>query len=222
MHTTAMILAAGRGERMRPLTDDRPKPLLKVGGKSLIEWHIERLAKAGIKNIVINHAYLGKLIEFEFGDGGLWGVNIQYSSEEEALETGGGIYKALPLLGNGSFIVVNGDVWVDVDFRRLALPQGSLAHLVLVENPEHHPKGDFALEAGQVLETGQQLFTFSGIGVYHPDLFADCQPGRFPLAPLLRSAMAQGKVSGQLHQGDWADVGTPECLAELDERLLDM
>ncbi len=215
----AMILAAGRGERMRPLTDSLPKPLLIVAGKPLVAHHIERLAAAGIRQLVINHAHLGEMIEAQLGDGGAWGVEIQYSAEETALETGGGIFRALPLLGEAPFLVVNGDVWCDVDFSRLQLPPGMLAHLLLVPNPAHHPGGDFVLQGERVIDTEGERLTFGGIGVYHPQLFTACQPGAFPLAPLLRAAMVEGKVSGVRHQGYWVDVGTPERLRSLDKRL---
>lgn len=217
----AMILAAGRGERMRPLTDHTPKPLLQVGGKPLIVWHIERLAAAGIRQLVINHAHLGEQIERALGDGGRWGVSIRYSAEGEgrALETGGGILRALPLLGDGPFLVVNADIWTDFDFSRLRWRDGMLAHLVLVENPEHNPQGDFALRQGRVSAAGDDRLTFSGIGAYHPALFAGATPGAFPLAPLLRQAMVRGLVSGERHPGRWVDVGTPARLTELDAKL---
>ncbi len=216
-----MLLAAGRGERMRPLTDHTPKPLLQVGGKALIEWLIEGLVRAGILDLVINHAHLGERIEQALGDGSRWGARIRYSAEGagRALETGGGIYRALPLLGDAPFLVVNADIWTDLDFARLALPAGSLAHLVLVDNPAHHPGGDFHLAGDRVSAAGQPRLTFSGIGIYHPRLFADCQPGAFPLGPLLRAAMPRGSVSGAHHPGRWVDVGTPARLAELDETL---
>jgi N-acetyl-alpha-D-muramate 1-phosphate uridylyltransferase len=217
---SAMILAAGRGERMRPLTDRLPKPLLPVAGKPLIVHQIERLARAGFQRLVINHAHLGALIEARLGDGSDWGVEIRYSPEKNALETGGGIFRALPLLGEDAFLVVNGDVWCDIDFSRLKLGEGRLAHLVLVANPQHHPQGDFILRHGNVMDdiAGKRL-TFSGIGIYHPRLFAGCRPGAFPLAPLLRAAMARGEVSGERHSGPWIDVGTPERLAALEARL---
>jgi len=216
-----MILAAGRGERMRPLTDHTPKPLLQAGGKALIVHHLERLATAGLRDIVINHAHLGECIEAALGDGLAFGVQIRYSPERQALETGGGIFRALPLLGPGPFLVVNGDVWTDIDFAGIALAPGDLAHLVLVDNPAHNPRGDFALQDGRVLADGPHgaRLTFSGVGVYHPGLFADCTPGAFPLAPLLRSAMAQGLVGGTHHRGTWIDIGTPERLADLDRML---
>ncbi|MEJ2576362.1 MAG: nucleotidyltransferase family protein [Gammaproteobacteria bacterium] len=219
--TVAMILAAGRGERMRPLTDRLPKPLLEVGGKALIVWHIERLAAAGLRRIVINHAHLGHLIEQTLGDGGRWGVSIRYSAEGEgrALETGGGIFHALPLLGDGPFLVVNGDIWTDVDPGALALAGEDLAELLLVDNPPHHPEGDFRLIGDRVAAEGRPRLTFAGVGVYRPGLFAGCRPGAFPLAPLLRAAMAAGRVGGQHHLGGWVDVGTPARLAQLDETL---
>jgi MurNAc alpha-1-phosphate uridylyltransferase len=218
----AMILAAGRGERMRPLTDHTPKPLLPAGGKPLIVWHIERLAAAGFSELAINHAHLGRQIEAALGDGARWGVSIAYSDEGVALETAGGIANALALLGAEPFMVVNGDVYCDYDFARLkALNLGDdLAHLVLVPNPEHHGKGDFSLEHGRVTDGGEHRFTFSGIGLYRPELFADIPPGTpAKLAPLLRAAMAQGKVGGELFTGRWLDIGTPERLAELDAEL---
>jgi len=218
--THAMILAAGRGERMRPLTDSTPKPLLCAGGKPLIVWHIERLAAAGIHELVINHAHLGEQIEQLLGDGRRWGIHIRYSREGEgqALETGGGIFKALPLLGERPFLVVNGDIWCDCDFACIRPANDALAHLLLVDNPPHHPEGDFGLVGDRVVELGP-LLTFSGIGIYDPALFADSAPGAFPLAPLLRRAMAEGRVSGEHFQGSWVDVGTPQRLRELDSRL---
>jgi MurNAc alpha-1-phosphate uridylyltransferase len=216
-----MILAAGRGERMRPLTDHTPKPLLPVAGRPLIVWHIERLAAAGIRDLVINHAHLGAQIEQALGDGARWGVSIRYSPEGEgrALETGGGIYRALPLLGEQPFLVINADVWTDVELGRLALPAGALAHLVLVDNPAHHPDGDFRLVSGRLQPDGGPKLTFSGIGVYAPALFDDCTPGAFPLAPLLREAIALDRVTGEQHRGRWIDVGTPQRLASLEALL---
>ncbi len=219
---TAMILAAGRGERMRPLTDHTPKPLLEVGGRPLIVWHIERLVAAGVRDLVINHAHLGEQLEARLGDGAAWGARIRWSREGQgrALETGGGICKALPLLGGEPFLVVNGDVWCDVDFTTLALPAGDLAHLLLVDNPAHHPEGDFVLGTdGRVREDDGPRLTFAGIGLYHPELFAGCRPEPFPLAPLLRRAMRTGRVSGRWYRGRWVDVGTPERLAALDRAL---
>jgi MurNAc alpha-1-phosphate uridylyltransferase len=215
-----MILAAGRGERMRPLTDKQPKPLLQVAGKPLIVHHIERLADAGYRQLVINHAHLGEMIEVELGDGAAWGVEISYSPEIQALETGGGIYRALPLLGEDPFLVVNGDIWCDFDFSRLALKKADLAHLVLVPNPDHHRQGDFQLTQGRVNQGAGDRLTFSGIGVYHPRLFTSCKPEAFPLAPLLREAMEKGLVSGECFSGLWMDIGTPQRLIEL-QRLIE-
>ncbi|RLJ17901.1 mannose-1-phosphate guanylyltransferase [bacterium endosymbiont of Escarpia laminata] len=215
----AMILAAGRGERMRPLTDHTPKPLLPLAGKPLIEYHIEALAEAGIRELVINHAYLGKQIEVALGDGSRWGVTIHYSAESPALETGGGIFRALPLLGEAPFLVVNGDVWCEIDYAGLVLPLGRLAHLVMVPNPSHHPAGDFSLEGDTLVDAGSGRLTFSGIGLYAPALFAGCDPAAFPLGPLLRSAMAAGEVSGEAFWGRWSDVGTPQRLAALEQSL---
>jgi N-acetyl-alpha-D-muramate 1-phosphate uridylyltransferase len=218
----AMILAAGRGERMRPLTDHTPKPLLEVGGKPLIVWHIERLAAAGFRELVINHAHLGERIEEALGNGSRFGVSIEYSSEGEALETAGGIANALYLLGEAPFLVVNGDIFTNYDFTRLGhgLDGGLMAWLVLVDNPEHNGKGDFALQGDRVVEQGREMHTFSGIGVYRPELFAAIAPGsKARLAPLLREAMRSGKVGGEYHAGFWTDVGTPQRLAELDATL---
>jgi MurNAc alpha-1-phosphate uridylyltransferase len=212
-----MVLAAGRGERMRPLTDRTPKPLLRVAGRALIEHVILRLHRAGIRDLVINHAWLGEQIVDALGDGQRLGVRIRYSPEPAgALDTGGGIHQALPLLGPGPFVVCNADVWCDYDFARLRLDPGSLCHLVLVANPPHHPRGDFRLEDGRVAGGGSPRLTFSGIGMYRPELFSARQPGRYPLAPLLREAMARGGVTGELHPGCWSDVGTPERLAAID------
>lgn len=215
----AMILAAGRGERMRPLTDKLPKPLLPVTGKPLIVHHIERLAEAGFRELIINHAHLGEMIESELGDGSAWGVEIRYSPEAVALETGGGIYHALPMLGDEPFLVVNGDIWCDLNYSQLTLKQGDMAHLVLVPNPEHHPQGDFHLQQGRVSQGGERRLTFSGIGVYHPRLFASCNPGPFPLAPLLRDAMQRGLVSGEYFPGVWMDIGTPQRLSQLQHLI---
>lgn len=221
----AMILAAGRGERMRPLTDHTPKPLLTVGGKPLIVWHIERLAAAGIRQLVINHAHLGQQIEAALGNGAQWGVEITYSTEGVALETAGGIAYALPLLGDAPFLVVNGDVFTDIPYADLHLPVGMQAHLVMVDNPPQHAGGDFYLQNGQLLDTPTDLaankLTFSGVGVYHPSLFAGVQRGHAAkLAPLLRQAMAHTQVTGQHHRGLWHDIGTPERLQALDDWLI--
>lgn len=215
----AMILAAGRGERMRPLTDHTPKPLLKVGGQRLIEYHLRRLAAVGVCELVINHAYLGAQIEQVLGDGARYGVTIQYSAETEAMETGGGIFRALPMLGDAPFIIVNGDVWTDFPFERLLGAPQSLAHLVLVDNPPQHPQGDFGLQEQRVIADGEPRLTYSGIAVFDPKLFAGCQAGRFPLAPLLREAMARNAVSGEHYRGEWWDIGTPERLQALDRKL---
>ncbi len=218
----AMLLAAGRGERMRPLTDTVPKSLLRAGGKPLIVWLIESLARAGVSEFVVNHAHKGEQIESALGDGSAFGVRIRYSPEAPALETAGGIAKALPLLGPEPFIAVNADVFTDYDFSRLAgAATGSrLAHLVLVPNPGHNPNGDFALEGVQVANDGPQRLTFSGIGLYRPALFSGVQPGvPARLAPLLRQAISAGAVSGELHPGKWRDIGTPERLADLDRDL---
>lgn len=216
----AMILAAGRGERMRPLTDHTPKPLLMAAGKRLIEYHIESLVSAGLTELVINHAHLGQQLEQTLGDGSRYGAHIQYSPEGEgqALETGGGIHKALPLLGDEAFVVVNGDIYCDYSFARLTVPAG-LAHLVMVDNPAHNTKGDFSLQDGQIHSEGSNQLTFSGIGVYRPQLFVGCEPGAFPLAPLLRDAMARDAVSGEHFRGLWMDIGTPERLQQLDKML---
>ncbi len=215
----AMILAAGRGERMRPLTDHTPKPLLEVAGRRLIEYHIQNLVAAGITELVINHAHLGGQIETALGDGSAYGAAIQYSAEEEALETAGGIFNALPLLGDAPFVVVNGDVWTDYPFQLLPGSIEELAHLVLVNNPEHNPQGDFALQGNRVKVDGEPKFTFSGISIIRPELFAGCQAGAFPLAPLLRQVMLSGKVTGEHYRGEWCDVGTPERLQYLDQAL---
>lgn len=216
----AMILAAGLGTRMRPLTDHIPKPLLKAGGHMLIEYHIEALVQAGLREIVINHARLGGSIEQALGDGARYGASIRYSAEgEQPLETGGGIQQALPLLGEGPFVVVNADIWTDYPFARLPDALDGLAHLVLVDNPPQHAAGDFALRDDRVVEQGAARLTYSGIGVYHPRLFAACTPGAFPLAPLLRAAMQAGSVSGEYYPGRWLDIGTPERLQLLDQQL---
>ncbi len=224
----AMILAAGRGTRMRPLTDHCPKPLLPVAGKPLIEHHIERLVAAGYRELVINLSYLGEQIEAALGQGERWGIRIHYSREPQRLETGGGIYQALPWLSDGEqpFLVINGDVWADVDYKALPQRLSGQAHLLLVDNPEHHRRGDFYLCEGRVseqpAESGQSALTFSGISLLHPALFAAVTAtsgAAFALAPLLREAMAVGKVSGEHFQGHWVDVGTPERLRQLHARL---
>ncbi|MGA3681393.1 N-acetylmuramate alpha-1-phosphate uridylyltransferase MurU [Pseudomonas graminis] len=216
----AMILAAGKGERLRPLTLHTPKPLVRAGGVPLIEYHLRAIKSAGFESVVINHAWLGQQIEDHLGDGHQWGLNISYSPEGEPLETGGGIFRALPLLGDEPFLVVNGDIWVDFDFSVLMKPLKGLAHLVLVDNPPHHPGGDFALVDGQVHnDADQPRLTYSGIAVLHPQLFAGCTEGAFKLAPLLRDAMAKGLVTGERFAGRWVDVGTHERLAEVEQLL---
>lgn len=222
----AMILAAGRGERMRPLTDNCPKPLLTVAGKPLIVRHIERLRSAGIRDIVINHAHLGHLIEAALGNGDALAVRLRYSPEAQALETAGGIRQALPLLGEDPFVVVNGDIHCDFDPARLSevgaglSATTTLAHLVLVPNPKHHPDGDFDLATGRVRLTGGDRLTYSGIGVFHPALFARIEAGtRAALGPLLRENIALDRVSGERYDGYWLDVGTPERLGDLERHL---
>ena len=216
-----MILAAGRGERMRPLTDTTPKPLLAAGGKPLIVWHIEKLARAGFRELVINHAHLGAQIEGYLGDGSRYGVSIRYSPEAEALETAGGIANALDLLGDEPFLVVNGDIFCDYDFSAVPHELGALsAWLLLVDNPPHHPGGDFSLKNGKIFSAGEHKLTFSGIGVYRPELFAGIGRGaRVKLAPLLREQMSRERVGGQHYRGMWMDIGTPQRLQELDQLL---
>lgn len=218
----AMLLAAGRGERMRPLTDATPKPLLEAGGRALVARLIERLAQAGFTELVINHAHLGHRIEAALGDGTRFGVRIRYSPESTALETAGGIAHALPLLGREPFAAINADLHTDYPFAalRAALRGDDAAHLVLVENPPHHPRGDFALVDGRVHNAGVPMLTFGGIGVYRPSLFAGIAPGeKAQLAPLLRRAADAGRVGGERFGGRWVDVGTPERLAALDAEL---
>ncbi len=214
----AMILAAGRGERMRPLTDHTPKPLLPAAGRPLIEHTIKQLVAAGFNDIVINHAHLGLQIEQRLGNGKQFGANISYSAEgEQALETAGGIINAMPLLGDETFLVVNGDIATDFAFAELKNQAVDLAHLVLVDNPAHHPEGDFGLDnSGSVVANGTAKFTFSGIGLYSPELFSNIPAGPSKLGPLLRQAIADGRVSGQKTDAFWMDIGTPERLLELD------
>jgi MurNAc alpha-1-phosphate uridylyltransferase len=231
----ALIFAAGLGERMRPLTDRTPKPLLDVAGKPLIVWHLEKLAALGVRDVVINTSWLADQFPHALGDGSRWGLRLHYSYEGQTpLETGGGMWNALPLLGdmpNAPFIAINGDIWTDYDFDRLPRDPSGDAHLVLVDNPAHHPAGDFALDDDLVCSDGPVRLTFSGIGVYRPALLDRWRtitgdvpgvrdmPPRFKLAPLLRAAMADERVTGEHHRGEWTDVGTPERLAELDARL---
>lgn len=221
----AMILAAGRGERMRPLTDVTPKPLLQAGQHRLIEYHLYKLAEAGIKDVVINVAWLGQKIIDELGRGDKYQLNISYSNEgDHALETAGGIYNALPLLGD-QFIVVNGDIWTDFAFSRLMqIDLNDKAHLVLVENPEHHPLGDFAIRDGRLREdvvekSIPEKFTFSGIGLYAKDFFSESKKGKYPLAPMIRQYIQYDQVSGEVYQGKWFDIGTPERLEALSSFL---
>ncbi len=229
----ALIFAAGLGERMRPLTGHTPKPLLVAGGKPLIVWHIEKLAALGVREIVVNTSWLAEQFPRQLGDGSRWNVELHYSYEGTTpLETGGGLSNALPLLGDAPFIAVNGDVWTDFDFAGLPRePQGD-AHLVLIDNPAHHPQGDFALLAdGRLASEGMGKLTFSGIGVYRPSILdgwrrvigdapgVDEVPPRFKIAPLLRAAMARNAVTGEHHRGAWTDVGTPERLTVLDQNL---
>ncbi|MBW8312013.1 MAG: nucleotidyltransferase family protein [Rhizobium sp.] len=225
----ALVFAAGKGERMRPLTDATPKPLLPVRGKPLVEWHLEKLAALGVDEVVINTSWLAGAFPPALGDGARWGLRLHYSYEgPEPLETGGGMLHALPLLGDAPFLAVNGDIWSDYDFAKLPREPAGEAHLVLVDNPAHHCEGDFALlPDGQVQAAGEARLTFSGIGVYRPSLFegwrstigaaagVELDPPRFRLAPLLRAAMRAGRVTGEHFRGEWTDVGTPERLAAL-------
>lgn len=226
---TALVFAAGKGERMRPLTEHTPKPLLPVRGKPLIAWHLEKLAAIGVRDVVVNTSWLADRFAPTLGDGAHWGLRLHYAHEgDQPLETGGGMLHALPLLGDQPFIAVNGDIWCDHDLRTLPREPEGLAHLVLVDNPDHNPRGDFALSGSRVHADGEPRLTFAGIGVYRPALLADWRsavgdapgaslsPPRFKLAPLLRAAMAAHAVSGEHFTGAWADVGTPARLAALD------
>ncbi len=216
----AMILAAGRGKRMQPFTDTLPKPLLLVGDKPLLAYHLLALAKIGIQEVVINLSHLADRVQQNIGDGSDYNLRIHYSVEQPALETGGGILQALPLLGPDPFLVVSGDIWTDFPFQNL--PQqltDKLAHLVLVDNPSYHPHGDFVLENGYLSAEGPKKLTFANIGIYHPDLFKNCQPGAFPLGKLLRAAIHEGKISGEHYRGDWVNVGTPEEWKNLTTRV---
>ncbi|HEY4530191.1 MAG TPA: nucleotidyltransferase family protein [Luteimonas sp.] len=229
----ALVFAAGLGERMRPLTDTTPKPLLDAGGKPLVAWHLERLAAAGVREVVLNTSWLAHCFPVALGDGSRWGLRLHYAFEGDTpLETGGGMLHALPLLGDAPFLAVNGDVWCDFDFGALPREPAGDAHLVLVDNPAHNPAGDFALATdGRVHGDGEPRLTFAGIGVYRPSLLtgwqdvvggvpgADAVPPRFKLAPLLRAAMARGAITGERHHGRWTDVGTPERLRDLSRDL---
>ncbi len=212
----AMILAAGRGERLRPLTDTTPKPLLEARGKPLIVHHLEKLATAGFRDVVINQGHLGEKLPERLGDGSDWGLRIHYSAEPpEALETGGGIFQALPLLGNAPFLVVNGDIFTDYPMIRLRAVKCDWAHLVLVPNPEHSTAGDFSRNGARIANKGDAMATFSGIAVYHPRLFDGCEPGRFSVVPLIREAVDKQIVTGELYPGYWADAGTIDRLENL-------
>lgn len=214
----AMILAAGRGERMGALTAERPKPLLSVAGMPLIEHHLRRLSRSGFQEVVINTSYLGEQIRAALGNGERWGLTIRFTIEPERLDSAGGIFNALPLLGSEPFLLVNGDVWTDIPLQSLRLASDDVAHLVMVPNPAHNPRGDFVLAGdGRMHSQGEQRLTYSGIAVLSPQLFAGCKPGIFPLAPLLRDAMQQSRVSGECYTGLWIDVGTPERLAHANE-----
>jgi len=216
----AMLLAAGRGERMRPITDQLPKPLVPVGGRPLIEWHLAALARAGIREVVVNLSWLGGKLRDALGDGSAFGVALHYSEEGPVpLETGGGIFHALPQLTPGPFLVVNADIFTDIDFARLQLPEDAHAQLVLIPNPAHHPRGDFGLDNDLVVSRDTDRCTYSGVGVYREEFFHGLSAGRFPLLPLLNRAIAARRVRGQLHTGEWCDVGTVERLERLDARL---
>ena len=234
----ALLFAAGKGERMRPLTERTPKPLLSAGGKPLIVWHLEKLATLGVRDVVVNTSWLAEQFPAMLGDGSRWGLRLHYSYEgAEPLETGGGMLQALPLLRddddpNAPFLVVNGDIWTDFDFSKLPRNMDGLVHLLMVANPDHNARGDFALDADGLLHSeGEDMLTFAGIGAYRPELFADWRdvmgdisganetPPRFKLTPLLRAAMARGLVSGEVLRGMWTDVGTPQRLTKLDAKL---
>jgi MurNAc alpha-1-phosphate uridylyltransferase len=216
-----MLLAAGRGERLRPITDTLPKPLVQVAGKALIVYHLEALARAGIGEVVINLSWLGERIRAALGDGSRYGVRITYSEEGPVpLEAGGGIERALPLLGAAPFLVVNSDIWTDLDFSRFTSWNDAAAdaHLVLAPNPPHHPRGDFGLEGDLVVEDAVERFTYTGVGVYRPQLFEGSSPGKFPLLPLLKRAIAARRLRGEIHRGEWLDIGSPDRLTALDAR----
>ena len=213
----AMILAAGRGERLRPLTETTPKALVEVQGRSLLERHLDRLGDAGIETVVINLGWLGEQIAERVGSGRDYGLNVVYSPEgDNILETGGGVHRALPILGSEPFLVVNADIYTDIPLPPDALDGDDMGHLVLVPKPAHKERGDFDLSNGRIQTSDDPAFTFSGVAVYRPEFFADCEPGRFPLAPMLKTAARAGRLAGSLHEGLWEDVGTPERLAELN------
>jgi MurNAc alpha-1-phosphate uridylyltransferase len=215
-----MLLAAGRGERMRPITDSLPKPLVPVAGKPLIAWHLAALARANFREVVVNTSWLAEALHAALGDGSAWGVSIIWSDEGPVpLETGGGILRAVPLLGPGPFLVVNADIWTDIDFGTLSLEEGAHAHLVLVPNPPHNPRGDFGLEGDLVVSRDTDRLTYSGVGMFRREFFDGSSGERFPLLPLLNRAIAARHVRGELHRGAWSDVGTAERLAALDARL---
>lgn len=213
----AMILAAGRGERLRPLTETTPKALVEVRGRSLLERHLDRLAAAGIDTVVINLGWLGDLIAGRIGSGQAYGLTVIYSPEgDDILETGGGIHRALPLLGPDPFLVVNADIYTDVPLPPAGLADTDLGHLVLVPRPAHKERGDFDLRDGRICESDDAAYTFTGVAVYRPEFFARCEPGRFPLAPMLKAAARAGQLAGSVYGGTWEDVGTPERLADLN------
>ncbi len=216
----AMILAAGRGKRLRPLTDSLPKPLIEAGGKPLIEYHLERLADAGFQDIVINQGHLGNKLPEALGNGERWRVRIHWSLEPpEALETGGGIFQALTLLGHGPFLVINGDIYTDYPLARLRAVKCDQAHLVLVPNPAHNPKGDFSLQGARIHNAGTNMHTFSGLAVYHPRLFSGCAAGRYSIVPTLRKTIDESLVTGELYQGQWLDIGNLERLELLRKQV---
>lgn len=216
----AMILAAGRGERLRPLTDETPKSLVDVGGQSLLERHLDHVRAAGIRTVVINLGWLGDRIVERVGSGRKYGLEVVYSQEgDNILETGGGIFKALPTLGTRPFLVINADIFTDMPVPDVDLTTEHAGHLVMVPSPEYRAGGDFDIEDGLIRNTNEQSLTFSGVAIYRPEFFAGCKPGRFPLAPLLRQAADRGQLSGSVYEGLWADIGTPERLAELRARL---
>jgi N-acetyl-alpha-D-muramate 1-phosphate uridylyltransferase len=221
--TRAMLLAAGRGERLRPITDSLPKPLAEVAGKPLIVYHLEALVRAGIREVVINLSWLGEQIRAALGDGSRYGLRIAYSEEGPVpLETGGGILRALPLLGPDPFLVVSSDIWTDIDFARLEIASGAQAHLVLIENPPHHPRGDFGLEGDRVVNRDADRLTYANVGLYRPELFGGFAPGRFPLLAALNRGIAAQRVTGELHRGEWYDIGTPDRLSALEGRVREL